>query len=428
MCIAILNTKGTLPKEYIQNSWDNNYHGAGFAYSDGTRIVVHKQDKDVDSFYNKYKKARKKYPNSNFLIHFRISTHGTISIDNLHPFVINDNVAFIHNGMVDLEGHTHADKRSDTRYLCEEILANLPDGWMHSVGIQRFLENIAGWSKFVMLDVDDKYVIINEDEGHWFEGNWYSNNSYKQVNRYIDYGGKKVERGTTTTKTSSNSYTDGWDNDDWYGSSYKSYKDDSVSIPIIETQKIEKHILDSGLVTSSRSVYSSYVKKDVYDAAVMIHEAFGHDSRIKKDTWYHIDNDKTPQQDRWELCVTTLGGKDYTLVGQPNKKTPYGGFFTAFPFAIQHETLVVGLLQEFKSATSYTTASDKLAAVIDDNVWLAQEAEDLLLGDSVDNDVVEGMCDCCMEMTNIKDLKMIDDMPEYYACNSCQRSFRAVLN
>jgi glutamine amidotransferase len=426
MCIAILNKVGTLPKEYIQNSWDNNYHGAGFAYSDGTRIVVHKQDKDVDSFYNKYKKARKKYPNSKFLIHFRISTHGTISIDNLHPFVINDNVAFIHNGMVDLDGHTHADKRSDTRYLCEEILANLPDGWMHSVGIHKFLENIAGWSKFVMLDVNDEYVIINEDEGHWFEDNWYSNNSYKQVNRYIDYGGKKVERDTTTTKTSTNTKTSsGWDDDDWYGSSYKN---DNISIPFQDTTKIEKHILDSGLVTSNHSVYSTYIKKDVYDAATMIQEAYGDGSRIKKNTWYHIDDDKSPKQDRWELCVVNVGGKDYTLIGKPNQASAHGSFLSAYPFAIQHETLVVGLLQEFKSSMSYSTASDKLAAVIDDNHWLAQEAEFLMLGDSVENDAVEGMCDCCMEMTNIKDLKMIDDMPEYYACNSCQRTFKSVLN
>lgn len=198
MCIAILNTKSLLPKSYIKNSWENNYHGAGFAYSKGDSMFVYKTDDNADTFYKVYKSHRKQNPDAKFLIHFRISTHGTITEDNLHPFIINDKIALIHNGTVDLKDHSYGDKRSDTRFLCEEILAKLPDGWHLSEGVHTFIKEIGGWSKFVLLDLDNNHAIIKESEGHWDDkGNWFSNSSYKSVSSYIDYGGTKVKRGSS---------------------------------------------------------------------------------------------------------------------------------------------------------------------------------------------------------------------------------------
>jgi predicted glutamine amidotransferase len=217
MCIAILNTKSLLPKSYIKNSWDNNYHGAGFAYSKGDSMFVYKTDSDANTFYKVYKRHRKENPDAKFLIHFRISTHGTITEDNLHPFIINDKVALIHNGTVDLSNHKCGDHRSDTRFLCEEILSHLPDGWHLSSGVHSFIKEIGGWSKFVLLDLENNHAIIKESEGHWDKlGNWFSNSSYKQVNQYIDYGGKKVKRGSTSYANgkSSSYFNNSWSAED----------------------------------------------------------------------------------------------------------------------------------------------------------------------------------------------------------------------
>jgi glutamine amidotransferase len=426
MCIAILNKVGTLPKEYIQNSWDNNYHGAGFAYSDGTSIVVHKQDKDVDSFYKKYAKARKKFPNASFLIHFRISTHGTISLDNLHPFVVGD-VAVIHNGMVDLEGHSTTDHRSDTRYLCEEILANLPNGWQHSVGVHRFMENIAGWSKFVFLDVDNNHYIINEDQGHWFEDNWYSNNSYKQVNRYVDYGGKKVER--TSVGFGSSSAYDDWD-DYNYTKSYSSTNNTTkaktggtVSVPLTTIKLIENYIETNKIVGNPNSCFSAYIDKDLADQAILIDECFN-DGLMQLNHWYYINNHKTDKTERYELCVIEYNDKMYTLVGKP--KSPTNNYLYVFPFAIRNDSLVVGLLTEFAVNKMYETASQKFERVMDDNYALVQEALEIMY--DVDVDTVFGMCDSCMEQVNVKELSPIEIAPEYYACKSCKKeSFEPAL-
>jgi glutamine amidotransferase len=425
MCIAILNKVGTLPKEYIQNSWDNNYHGAGFAYSDGAKIVVHKQDKDVDSFYKKYAKARKKFPNASFLIHFRISTHGTISLDNLHPFVVGD-VAVIHNGMVDLEGHSTTDKRSDTRYLCEEILANLPYGWQHSTGVHRFMENIAGWSKFVFLDVDNNDYIINEDEGHWFEGNWYSNNSYKQVNRYVDYGGKKVERTSMGYNSYGSSADADWDDYNSYNKSYSSTKpttttpktSSTVSVPVTTIKLIEDYIQKNKIVDRFNSCFSAYVDKDLSDQAAVIDEWF-YDGIMELNTWYHLGDDKTDKTERYELCVIEYNDKMYTLIGRPNSTTQ--NYVYVFPFAIRHDSLVTGLLTEFAVNKMYETASQKFERVMDDNYVLIQEAMGVMYDYHMDDEAVYGTCDSCMEQVNIKELSPIEIAPEYYACKSCKK-------
>ena len=59
-----------------------------------------------------------------FIVHFRIGTHGTSNgIYNVHPFYVDKNLVFAHNGMI----HKVDDckKRSDTRVFNDTFLKPL---------------------------------------------------------------------------------------------------------------------------------------------------------------------------------------------------------------------------------------------------------------------------------------------------------------
>lgn len=198
MCIAILSPKGTqLSEETLQICWLNNYNGAGFSYNDDNGVLhTVKEMKDFDKFYSKYEAIRAKFPNSTMLIHFRISTHGVINRTNCHPFKVNKDLAFIHNGVI---REVEDDKKySDTNMFNRTILRKIPGldiKMLRSKGMKKLMGEFIDYSKLVFMDSDNNYAIINEDKGHWGEdGIWYSNDSYKKVKDTIDFGGRSVSR------------------------------------------------------------------------------------------------------------------------------------------------------------------------------------------------------------------------------------------
>jgi hypothetical protein len=367
MCIAILNIKNTIKREYIFNSYENNYHGAGFAYSDGSKLNVYKTDKGATAFYKAYKAARKKNPDVPFLLHFRISTHGTITKDNLHPFVINDKVAFIHNGMVDLKGHTYHDHRSDTRFLCEEFLAKLPDGWQHSEGVHNFLEEIGGWSKFVMLDVDHNWSIVNEHDGHWYQDNWYSNTSYKSYSSKINYGGKMVDRSTVNDaySTNSKSYEKAWA--DWGTSSSANKKQDEV---LSLSTKVENKLHDIGFMPKSGYAYNAIMGERVIESyeqwateALSSADYYGTTAKLIADgvTYFMPDN---KQSNNFKSVNVTIGDKTVTCIKDFSKELSSAKIL---PFAIYDKDLLGHVLTEFNKGndTFYKFDSEILRTAMD---------------------------------------------------------------
>jgi len=192
MCIAILNTKvATLKKEALKNCWLNNGDGAGILYIDNGVMKTSKELMSFDVFYETYVQIKKSFgKKNNILIHFRISTHGLVNESNCHPFLVDDNIGFIHNGMI----YNIEDSKlhSDTYMFNENILKNLKPGFEYKADIMDMLADFIGkGSKLVFLNAQDEYCIVNEEAGHWYMGCWFSNRSYEKVNNYIDYGGVK---------------------------------------------------------------------------------------------------------------------------------------------------------------------------------------------------------------------------------------------
>jgi hypothetical protein len=185
MCIAILNIKKTLPKVYLQNSFDNNNQGAGLLYVKNNILTTFKtySKKDLIKEYYKVRKEIK----TPIVLHFRIATSG-FSEHNLHPFLVNDKLGFVHNGVIWGLGNKDY---SDT-YQFNEMLKKLPKNFLRNHVIKEFVANYIGGDKLIFLDDKNEWNIINEKNGHWFDGDWFSNNSYQQLNSFVYAGNKKV--------------------------------------------------------------------------------------------------------------------------------------------------------------------------------------------------------------------------------------------
>lgn len=194
MCIiAYIPKGGPLPKrETLEFCWESNPHNAGFMYVKDGRLVIHKKEKRdefLDLFYKTYT------PDSPFVMHMRYATHGSVSLENTHPFRVDKTLAFVHNGVI----HRCApDKKqekeediSDTRNFQQQVLRKLPKEWFHSGLMHVLLQEYIGQSKIVFLHNSGTVIILNEDKGDWVnpennskveanKGIWYSNDYYKR--------------------------------------------------------------------------------------------------------------------------------------------------------------------------------------------------------------------------------------------------------
>ena len=181
MCIAVLQTPGsTISDRHLKNCFDNNPDGCGFAYIqtdhiERTRLKVYKT-MDYDTFLRKYKRALSNNLDSPFLIHFRVATHGTVDTFNCHPFFINKEVAFIHNGII---GGVGTDPiKSDTQMFNDKVLKKLPKDFYKREEYKLLIEKFITGSKLLTLDINGYVTIFNEASGQWKDGVWFSNTSY----------------------------------------------------------------------------------------------------------------------------------------------------------------------------------------------------------------------------------------------------------
>ena len=169
---------------------ENNPHGNGFCYAENGEVIIKKGYMDFESFY----KALNEIPNIediNLVGHCRITTHGSTSAENCHPFPLSNkiedlkkteiktDVAIIHNGVI---RSVEADKENDlsdtmtyikdrlyNRYINNNIFMN------SKFELDEIQKEIG--SKMVIMKSDGSYHIIgdfNTDE----KGYIYSNYSY----------------------------------------------------------------------------------------------------------------------------------------------------------------------------------------------------------------------------------------------------------
>lgn len=179
MCIAIYKPKGeNIKKKYLKSSCKNNSDGMGLTYVNKYgHLIIYKEMKSFEKFYGVYRSVVEMQGNPNMLIHFRIATAGGVNLLNCHPFKVNRNLAFIHNGILDIEIKNKV--LSDTQTFNNEILKKLPKDFYKNDYFVDMLEDYVGTNKLIFIDSNSEVVIINEKLGDWHKGVWYSNSTYK---------------------------------------------------------------------------------------------------------------------------------------------------------------------------------------------------------------------------------------------------------
>lgn len=207
MCVAIYKPVGLkLDEDTLFNCFIKNPDGCGFAYTTGTELVVFKT-MDYPTFLEEYEKCYEQYgETSPFIIHFRIATHGTVDIFNCHPFIVDNDHVFIHNGVISNVPSCAEKKKSDTQVFNELILQNLPADWFENTAIKYLLEDFISFSKIVVMNLKGEVLILNEAKGTWVDGVWFSNTLWKQTSIWED-----ISRGN---------YAKAGGDDDWDWSDY----------------------------------------------------------------------------------------------------------------------------------------------------------------------------------------------------------------
>ena len=184
MCIIASVPRGrTIEEDKLRTMWKHNPDGAGISYIDDSgKIQVFKTMK-LKEFMKEWEVIQLK-AQSDLLVHMRIATHGSVCLDNNHPFYVDTQTVFAHNGVMPRSFHPPAKRDiSDTRYFNETFLQHVK---LTGLDDNRFIDHlgevIGSYNKLVILSANPKLhkesYIINESSGEWAEGIWYSNDSY----------------------------------------------------------------------------------------------------------------------------------------------------------------------------------------------------------------------------------------------------------
>lgn len=179
MCLAIYKPAETKPDwNAYENGFLQNDDSWGFAaVADGQIVTACGLGK-----FAEFREAFEPYADKQAIIHFRWATHGKKDTGNCHPFMVADDLAVIHNGVIEIKCNVNAD-RSDTWHFNELVLKPMHgrDGDFYRRPEVAYTQELAhSGSKFVFLRADGDYEIWNAADGEWEkDGHWYSNDSYE---------------------------------------------------------------------------------------------------------------------------------------------------------------------------------------------------------------------------------------------------------
>lgn len=199
MCVICCKPRDIiLTEDCIKEMYSGNKDGAGFAYfaeniegqdKDGNHVgpqnevCIVKGIFDLDKFFELYEPHKAKQ----CLLHFRISTGCRIDGRNCHPFRVNDNLVYVHNGHISLIPALTKNDNSDTWNYNESILKPLisasPDLYLKPSFKWMMEASLSTNNKIVFLDSNGQFVIINEKLGEWNSGVWFSNKSYMKYHK-----------------------------------------------------------------------------------------------------------------------------------------------------------------------------------------------------------------------------------------------------
>ena len=195
MCIAIVKQPNIeIPQAHLDYGYENNKDGCGLAYITAEGQLHLYTTLSYEEWNVEYQRCLAENPASPFFIHFRKETSGGITLENCHPFWVQEGEqVMMHNGTIlnAKPAFNSKDSRSDTRIFNDTVLKDIPFHLLSTEGLNALVVEYIGSSKVVTMNRSGEIVFFNEDKhrAHWNDEKtiWYSNYSYNKDTKSIDY-------------------------------------------------------------------------------------------------------------------------------------------------------------------------------------------------------------------------------------------------
>lgn len=176
MCVIGIGPASALLKT-VSDCFSKNRDGAGVAVLVDKKLTVYKglmSEIEVAGVLGQYGDIL-------VAVHYRLATHGAVTVDNTHPFQLDDKTALMHNGIIrGLGSHGH-NGISDSAELAG-ILAELSRGSRH-----KLLGAMDG--RFCLIDAEsNSYHYFGDFQEH--DNCKYSNLHWKAYSYVSEFTGK----------------------------------------------------------------------------------------------------------------------------------------------------------------------------------------------------------------------------------------------
>ena len=214
MCIIAVKKAGVpwLSYDEMKQCFINNPDGAGIAWVSEKGLHVKKGYFSFKKLWLDISKLEK-YP---VLLHCRLATHGSITSDNCHPFLLGNNVAIAHNGIIDMDTLSLEGDITDSLAFGKRYIEPFKPDSLEHYAIKELLEAAIGYyNKIAILKEDGKFIILNEEEGVEYKGIWFSNSSYLEKPAVKNI--KHNYSNDYTVDTFNGGYDSGYSYRDYYG-------------------------------------------------------------------------------------------------------------------------------------------------------------------------------------------------------------------
>ena len=178
MCIIIVRPEGVKmpPMAIIARCAALNPHGFGFATKDRIYKTLSYSDfmKEIKTI-DKYEAV---------ILHFRYATHGSIKLENCHPFRDDKSgISFAHNGILNIEPY---EDMTDSETAFRGVI--IPQMRRHGYHSDKFINtvySIIGGSRFAFIDSNGEYRLFGDFTK--FNDCWYSNRNFTPLTAQYQY-------------------------------------------------------------------------------------------------------------------------------------------------------------------------------------------------------------------------------------------------
>jgi hypothetical protein len=172
MCLLVVrkaNSAWKPSKQEFQNAWDINSDGFGLAYAKNGKLRISKSLDEGAA----WKEVSRLPDNVPALLHWRMGTHGSVTLNNVHPFqlsAVRDVRQWVgaHNGVLS-NIVCEKDKTDSETYFRTLKHIRISD-------VERDISKL-GYGKMSFLSNSGDLLIANESQGSWRNPEvWQSNN------------------------------------------------------------------------------------------------------------------------------------------------------------------------------------------------------------------------------------------------------------